>query len=126
MTLGIIALLQVCAQSPEYSKKLILKRILEIQDPNRVDLTGPSQHDFKNGRRTSTLSLDLQSIISRALDNDEYVLVSSLDLSAVLDIVNIDLLVRRLKIAGLPSDVIALIREWLSDRFFCVEINGHS
>jgi hypothetical protein len=44
----------------------------------------------------------------------------------MLDIVNIGLLVKRLKIAGLPSDVSVLIREWLSDRFFYVEIIGHS
>jgi hypothetical protein len=81
-----------------------------------VDLTGSSQHGFKPGRSRSTLSLDLQSIVSRALENDEYVLVSHLDLSTKFNIVNIDLLVKRLKISGLPGDIIALIREWLSER----------
>jgi hypothetical protein len=39
-------------------KKLILKRILKVQDENGVDLTGSSQHGFKLGRSTSTFSVD--------------------------------------------------------------------
>jgi hypothetical protein len=81
----------LCSTSKVF-EKLILKRILEIQDANGVNLTGPSQRGVKGGGSTSTLSLNLQSIISRALDIVEYVPVSSLDLSAAFDIVNIDLL----------------------------------
>jgi hypothetical protein len=73
------------------------KRIIEIQDENELDLTGQNQHGFKRGKSTATLSIDLQSCITRALDNDECVMVSSLNLSAAFDIVNIDLLIKRLK-----------------------------
>jgi hypothetical protein len=47
-----------------------------------------------------------------------------LDLSAVFDFVNIELLFKRLIIIGLPSDVVNLIRVWLMDRKFYVEVNG--
>jgi hypothetical protein len=49
---------------------------------NNIDLTGVAQHVFKKMRRTSTLPIEIQSMISRALDKDEYVLLSSLDLFA--------------------------------------------
>ena len=42
------------------------------------------------------------------------------------DLVNTNLLIKRLKIIGLPLDVIRLIKLWLSKRSFYVEINGVS
>jgi hypothetical protein len=47
------------------------------------------------------------------LDNDEYVLVASLDLSAAFNIANINLMLKILRIIGLPGDDIDLIRVWL-------------
>jgi hypothetical protein len=70
----------LCSTSKIF-EKLILKRILEVQDENQCDLTGQNQRSFEKNCSTATLSLHLQSIIARALDNDEYVLLSSLDLS---------------------------------------------
>ena len=49
-----------------------------------------------------------------------------LDLSAAFDIVNISLLIKRLKIIGLPSDLIRLIRVWLENRSYYVSINGEN
>ena len=43
-------------------------------------------------------------------------LMASLDLSAAFDVVNIELLLKRLVIIGLPSDVTDLIGIWLSKR----------
>jgi hypothetical protein len=51
-------------------------------------------------------------------------MMSSLDLSAAFDAVNIKLLAKRLKIVGLPSDIIDLIQLWLSQRKYFVSING--
>jgi hypothetical protein len=50
--------------------------------------------------------------------------MSSLDLSAAFDVVNIDLLIKRLNIIGLPKDLIDLIWVWLTDRLYFVDING--
>ena len=66
----------------------------------------------------------LQSIIARATDENNYVLMASLDLSAAFDLVNVNLLVKRLKIIGMPKDLVKLIEIWLTDRTFYVEING--
>ena len=113
----------LCSTSKIF-KKLILKRINELQTECGCDLTGEGQHGFKKNRSTATLSIKLQSLIARALDGDEYVLVASLDLSSAFDLVNIDLLIKRLKIVGLPDDLLALIEVWLRDRFFYVSIDG--
>jgi hypothetical protein len=115
----------LCSTSKIF-EKLILKRILEIQDINNCDITGINQHGFKKGKSTATISLTLQSQIARAIDDDKFVLMSSLDLSAAFDVVNIELLLKRLKIVGLPTDVINLIEVWLKRRFFYVSINGEN
>ena len=90
-----------------------------------VDLTGNSQHGFKQKRSTATAGLTIQSLLSHALDRNEFALMSSIDLSAAFDVVNVKLLIKRLKIIGLPSDVIELIKIWLSSRMFYVDINGN-
>ena len=60
----------------------------------------------------------LQSLIARALDDDCYVALAGIDLSAAFDVVDIELLIKRLIIKGLPGDVINLIKIWLKERFF--------
>ena len=115
----------LCSTSKIF-EKLILKRIQDIEEEKQVDLTGINQHGFKKNRSTSTLSANLQSIIARALDNDKFALVASLDLSSAFDVVDIKLLIKRLKIFGLPSDVIELIEVWLNDRMYYVSLDGQN
>jgi hypothetical protein len=57
--------------------------------------------------------LELQSIIARALKNDDYVFVASLDLSTAFDVVNVELLLKRMRIISIPDDVIELANVWL-------------
>jgi predicted house-cleaning noncanonical NTP pyrophosphatase (MazG superfamily) len=113
----------LCATSKIF-EKLVLKRILEIQDNEGTDLTGDQQHGFKRKRSTSTLSSKLLSEISRALDDDDYVLTTSIDLSSAFDLVNVDLLIKRLIKIGLPEDLIELIESWLKNRSYYVSIDG--
>ena len=40
------------------------------------------------------------------------------------DVVNVPLLITRMKIMGLPDDIIGLVEIWLKDRCFYVEIDG--
>ena len=51
----------------------------------------------------------LQSQISRALDDKNYYVLSSLDLSSAFDIVNQELLYKRMEIFGMPDDIMQLI-----------------
>ena len=113
----------LCSTSKVF-EKLILKRLEMIEEENKLDLTGKHQHGFKKNRSTITAGLTLQSIISKALDEDEYAVMASLDLSAAFDLVNLDLLITRLKIMGIPKDVMELLEIWLRDRYLYVEANG--
>ena len=71
---------------------------------------GKSQHGFKANHSTNTSGLRLQSILARALDGGKYALMATLDLSAAFDVVNVELLIKRLVKLGLPNDMTTLIR----------------
>ena len=74
-------------------------------------------------RSTATAGI-VQSILQSALDQDIYTLMSSIDLSAAFDLVKINLFIKRLRIIGLPEDIIELISIWLNNRLFYVDIYG--
>ena len=107
-------------------EKLILLRLQNLETLNRVDLTGKSQHGFKKKHSTATASLTIQSLLARSLDDDNFALMASLDLSSAFDVVNIELLLKRLQIIGIPNDLITLLSEWLKNRFFYVSIDGNN
>ena len=113
----------LCSATKNF-EKLILMRLTQLEIKNKCDLTGKEQHGFKPKRSTATAGLVIQSIISHALDQNNYALMASLDLSAAFDVVNIDLLLTRLETVGLPMDVIKLIKLWLENRYFYVTVNG--
>ena len=48
-----------------------------------------------------TAGLVIQSLIVRALDSDCYVALAGIDLSAAFDVVDVELLIKRLTILGL-------------------------
>ncbi len=68
--------------------------------------SGINQLGYKIGKSTTTIKLTFQFSTARALVDDKCVLMSSLVLSSALNVVNIKLLLERLKIVGLPTDVI--------------------
>ena len=100
----------LCSSSKIF-EKLILKQIHYLESKNKLDLTGKRQHGFKKNKSTATAGRLLQSIISRAADDDCFVLMASLDLSAAFDLVNIELLMKRLKIMGFPMDLTNLMKD---------------
>ena len=62
-----------------------------------IDLTRKGQHGFKSKHSTATAGLLLQSMIARALDDDEFMALASLDLSSAFDVVDVTLLIKRMK-----------------------------
>ena len=87
-------------------------------------MTGIEQHGFKKNKSTITAGLTLQSEIARKMDLNKYAVMSSLDLSAAFDLVNLDLLLGRMRRIGIPEDIIQLLEVWLRRRYFYVEANG--
>ena len=105
-------------------EKLILLRLKNLEIDNNVDLTSKSQHGFKQNHSTLTAGLRIQSLIARAIDGGQFALMASLDLSSAFDVVNVGLLLERLRIIGIPDDLVELISHWLTNRFFYVSIEG--
>ena len=50
--------------------------------------------------------------------------MASPDLSSAFDIFNVELLLKRFRIVGLPTDVINLNQIWLTDRTYYVTAKG--
>jgi retron-type reverse transcriptase len=100
--------------------KCILKCIETLAEQG--DLFTDKQHGFRKGRSTVSAARVLQREIARAMDDNNYVAVASLDLSSAFDVVNIDLLLTRLAVMGLPRDILELLTEWLTSRV--VEVEG--
>jgi exonuclease III len=113
----------LCSASKIF-ERLVLSRLLEIEKQKGTDMSGEMQHGFKKNRSTTTAALALQNIIAKAMDEDHYVAVASMDLTAAFDVLNVDLLLTRLKIMGIPNDVIQLITAWLKDRVAYVEVGS--
>jgi hypothetical protein len=67
--------------------------------------------------------LAIQSALARALDLGEFALLANLDLSSAFDVVNVNLLLKRMRIVGLPKDVIGLVAVWLKGRMYYVSVN---
>jgi hypothetical protein len=86
--------LQTFALPPKFLKIFLLNIqlfvILQLQDKNKCDITSRNQHGLKK-RSTSTLSMELKSIIARFMDEDSYILISRIDLSSAFDISNVSL-----------------------------------
>ena len=57
----------------------------------------------------ATAVLKILLILAHALDYNTHRLMASIDLSAAFDMVNVPLLINRLKILELPEDIISLI-----------------
>jgi hypothetical protein len=85
-------------------ERLVLTRILDIEKEARVDIFGKTQHGFRKGRSTVTAAIELQACLAESMDNNHYVAVASLDLSAAFDVINIELLMKRLEKIGIPRD----------------------
>ena len=101
-------------------EKAILTRILGLADSDQ--LFSRNQHGFRKKRSTTTAAKQLQATITRALERDEYTAVASLDLSAAFDVINVELLMKRLKIAGFPQDIIDMLTAWLNYRWAYVKV----
>jgi len=114
----------LCSASKIF-ERLMLNRLSDIETTSNVNLTGKNQHGFKKGRSTVTALKEIQSQIARQIDEGHYVAMGSLDLTAAFDVVDINLLMKRIVTSGLPSDWTELLEAWLRDRAAFVEVSSH-
>ena len=115
----------LCAPSKVF-EKLLLQDLLKRETLSNVDLTNTSQHGFKKERSTVTAAMTIQSKLAQLLENNNYAIMASLDLSAAFDVVNRDLLLKRLDVIGLSQEFVKIIEEWLTNRKAYVEVEQSS
>ena len=89
-------------------------------------MNGIRQHGFKKERSTVTAAMTIQSKLAQLLENNNYAIMASLDLSAAFDVVNRDLLLKRLDVIGLSQEFVKIIEEWLTNRKAYVEVEQSS
>ena len=73
---------------------------------------------FTSAQSTLTAGLKTQSFITRAIDDDMFASMSSLDLSLAFNDMNMELLIKILIIIELPRDMVKLINNWLATQYF--------
>jgi hypothetical protein len=92
----------------------------------KIDLTGDYQHGFKKGKSTTTASISIQTALTKALEQGHFAPMASLDLSSAFDVVNTGLLIKRMKIIGIPDDVTEMVEIWLKDRTYYISCKGRN
>jgi len=102
-------------------EKLLLKKL----NDETHNLEGNSQHDFRKHHSTTTACLELQSVITEAMDRGEYAVVYSIDMSAAFDLLRKDILMDEIEKRGNITEGLAfLIRDFLDERKMITEVDG--
>ena len=114
-----VALLSVLSKILE---KAVFLQIMDYMENNK--LLHPSHHGFRAGRSTVTALIEMHDIWLEALDRKEISAMVMLDLSAAFDVVNHDILLRKLSVYGFESSAVSWVGSYLSGRQQCVYVDG--
>ena len=90
---------------------------------SRNDLFTPSLHGYRENRSTLTAMLTMYDKWVLAASKGQLTGVVLADLSAAFDLVDPDLLMKKLEIYGFEDDMIAWLRSYLTDRYQAVWID---
>nr|CAI5850618.1 unnamed protein product [Callosobruchus analis] len=109
----------------------IVSKILEILVNEKIvsycghkSIITPLQFGFRNGKSTITALLQLVEIVVDCFDSRTEASLSLCDLSKAFDCVNTDILELKLEYYGLRSNVLDLLRSYLTNRQQFVEYGG--
>lgn len=98
-------------------ERCLLNRLEMIAKNANIDLTHEHQYGFKKEHSTTSLCLHIQERIAK----HKLTSLVSVDLSAAFDLVDHNLLIKRMEIMGLPKKLCTLIKDWLEKRYYYVE-----
>ena len=102
-------------------EKVIYVQIYEYFSKNKI--FHPSLHGYRQHRSTQTALLSMYDRWVRAAAEGKVTGVILLDLSAAFDLVEPDILVKKLKIYGLDEDFLSWVESYMSDRYQAVWID---
>jgi len=88
------------------------------------NLINPSQHGFMAGRSCCTNLVEFMEEVTRSVDEGAAVDIIYLDFAKAFDKVPKERLLEKLRAHGIKGQVLNWIRNWLSDRYQRVVLNG--
>ena len=103
-------------------EKFLLSRLETYLNKNSILYDG--QFDFRKKRSTALALASFLDIVTEALDNSQYALSLFIDLSKAFDTIDHSLLLKKLSSYGIRGLALDLIKDYLSNRYQFVEING--
>ena len=110
---------------PIFSK--ILERVIYLQVTEYFELNGllhPNHHGYRSNHNTTTALLQMYDSWVEASDRGEYSSVCFLDLSAAFDVVDHDLLLKKLAIYGFDEKSVNWMESYLRGRKQVVCVDG--
>ena len=114
-----VALLCVISKILE---KAVFQQIMTYMEENSI--LHPSHHGFRSHHSTCTALLEMYDGWINAASNNEFVATMMLDLSAAFDVVDHNILLKKLAIYGLDSSSIKWVNSYLQNRQQVVLVDG--
>ena len=116
-----VALLPILSKILE---KVVFKQIVNYMETNK--LIHPSHHGSRAKHNTCTAVLEMYSTWVDSFERGETTGIMMLDLSAAFDLVNHELLVKKLELMGFDKSALNWFKSYLSGRSQCVHIDGQT
>ena len=114
-----VALLSIFSKVLE---RAVFLQIIDYMENN--ELLHPSHHGFRRHHSTATALLEMYNVWLEAFDQDKLTAVVMLDLSAAFDVVDPEILLKKLSIYGFQENAVGWIRSYLTDRQQQVYVDG--
>ena len=105
----------------------IIERVVFSQIVDYMNNNGyfhPNHHGFRANHSTTTAMIQMYDTWVQAVDKGELTGVCMLDMSAAFDVVDHDILLKKIKLYGFDQDAINWMKDYLSGRSQAVYIDG--
>ena len=104
--------------------KIYEKLLLAKLEKETFGIESDSQHGFRKSHSTVTAGLEIQSCIGELMDEGQFVIMYSMDLSAAFDLLRPDVFFENIA-QKLSEGLRFSIMDFLTNRKMAVEVDGH-
>lgn len=106
----------------------ILEKCLEVHLNHYLDkhnILSDSQGGFRQDHSTQLSTFKLTEIISSAINDNKFALVTFLDVSKAFDTINHTILLNKLALLGINGNFFSILHNYLENRQQCTNLNGN-